>query len=593
MAVAAPREAAELLRWDTPIYAEECLRIVNKAGDVIPLRPKPAQLKFDAVMERQRAEGKPIRILLPKARQWGGSTWTAAKIFQRVTQFPNRRARVMAHKDAAAKNLFGMYETMYSHLPDDEPGLPVKPPLANSRRQAEMWFANPSRLARQRGDLGLNSSILAQTAGDARESDSQRSYTIHFLHGSECAFWVDLKTNLTALLQTVPYEPETIIVLESTANGMNHWQKLCRQAEEGESDFELVFVPWFEEPGYVRRFGSAEERAEFVVGAGTGPGEWYEDEAELVETFGLSLEQLLWRRWAIVNLCQSDLTILHQEYPSTLEESFIATGAHVFQVAFVRRMLDRTEPPKLRGNLVQTGSVMRPVVSGLAEVPTGAQFAKAAAGGWLVWEEPKPKDEEGPPGQYVVTVDPAGETEDEEDTDAYHAIEVGNHRTLRQCAEYRTRGDADLVAKQAYLAALWFGQGGIMPWIAVERTGGYGTSIITILRQRYKYPFVYRERPQDRAHPHEKREYGWLTSPATKPPMIDRLKEGLREDFHGVRSAGLAREFLTYVRNERGKMKPESGEFADRLMAWAIFHMVAQEKPLRDAAAASSEIAQA
>jgi hypothetical protein len=199
VAIAAPggrldqAEALELLREDTPLYAETCLKIVDKGGGLVPLMPKPAQLKFDAAMERQRAAGKPIRILLPKARQWGGSTWTAAKVTQRVTQHPNRKALVMAHEGKAAENLFRMYETMYAHLPD-EPGLALKPTIANARRQQLLYFANPSRLARQQGDTGLNSFRDGGHGGDAGLADGGgRSFTYHAFHGSECAFWKDLK----------------------------------------------------------------------------------------------------------------------------------------------------------------------------------------------------------------------------------------------------------------------------------------------------------------------------------------------------------------------------------------------------------------
>jgi hypothetical protein len=43
-------------------------------------------------LEEQRAAGLPMRAIILKARQLGFSTWTEAKIAQRVTQLPYQNA---------------------------------------------------------------------------------------------------------------------------------------------------------------------------------------------------------------------------------------------------------------------------------------------------------------------------------------------------------------------------------------------------------------------------------------------------------------------------------------------------------------------
>lgn len=52
-------------------YIESCLKIRTKSGAVVPFRLNAAQQKLYAVAKRQQDEGKPVRIIILKARQLG------------------------------------------------------------------------------------------------------------------------------------------------------------------------------------------------------------------------------------------------------------------------------------------------------------------------------------------------------------------------------------------------------------------------------------------------------------------------------------------------------------------------------------------
>jgi hypothetical protein len=581
------------------MYAEEVAWIVDKRGQLVRLKPKPAQLKLDAALEAQRLAGLPMRVLVGKARQWGGSTWTECKITQRTTLRPRHRSLIVAHDGDTAGNLFRIAQTIYANLPDEEEWL--KPRIANQRKERLMYFANPSRIARNQGDVGLDSFILAAPAG---EYEAGRGQTFHSFHGSECAFWSDLKRKLTSLMQTVPDEPETMIVLESTSNGFNHWKTLCDAAEAGENEFALVFVAWWEEAGYTRPFIDAEEREAFA--AEVGSGDYGEDEPGLLD-LGLTLEQLNWRRWAIVNKCQGDLRIFQQEFPSTLAESFLTTGKRVFSGVIVDKIVRELEnvEPISTGTFEVAESVKRKVPGGIADVPLAAKWAEKRAGPWSVFEWPQvemsmedaarrfadgklsaedlarvthgARDGRIPEGQYIVTVDPAEGAETDEGESAWHAIDVGDHRTRAQCAVYQSRHDPDEVADQAYLAALHWNRA----WLVFEVTGGYGLSMARRVWKVYRYPLIYVRKPLDSKSERHEDRLGYSTNVATKPVIEDDLKRVLREGTHGIRDLRCARQFQTYVKNSRGKTGPESGKFSDLLMARGIFHQVAQEKPLR------------
>ena len=56
-----------------------------------------------------------------------------------------------------------------------------------------------------------------------------------------------------------------------------------------------------------------------------------------MQDFGVSYEQLKWRRWCINNNCNGDVEQFHQEYPSTPEEAFIASGRPRFNIGVLKQ----------------------------------------------------------------------------------------------------------------------------------------------------------------------------------------------------------------------------------------------------------------
>lgn len=579
-------ELRHRLLVDTPFYAKHCLKVVNKQAQLVPLVAKHVQLRLDAAMEAQREAGLPIRVIVLKSRRTGVSTWTQGKLIQRTTQRAHRKALVVAQDGDTATTLFEIGERMHANLPTD-PDLALKPAVSSLRRGRYMNFGQPSRLRRAEGDFGLDSSLEVDTAN---EVEAGRGYTFTDLHLSEVAFWPHEK-KLTALLNAVADEPETMIVLESTANGSNHFKARWDRAVRGEGSYVPVFIGWHEDPDCVKAFRSEEERAEFIEGIGEGP--WGEDEPRLVDQFGCTPEQLHWRRQTIVDKCEGKLEVWNQEYPATAQDAFMATGKHVFSPVYVSRVIARAEetdppqPPVGRGPkvglLTPAGLATRSTRSGTIEVPTGALWVPREASGfgaahpfWKVWQEPNPGDPETgePPGAYVVAVDPAsgGETEDGEL--AYHAIEVIDHRTREQVAEYRSRVDADLIAPEALLAALYYNRA----WLGVETTGGYGLFMARRLYRDYRYPKLYKRKSLDRTKEKQEDRLGWDTNRASKVLLEDGMRELLREGTDGIRSLGLALELPSYVRLPNGRTGPEPGSFSDRLLAYMIAQQIAQEK---------------
>ena len=208
----------------------------------------------------------------------------------------------------------------------------------------------------------------------------------------------------------------------------------------------------------------------------------------------------------------------------------------------------------------------------MVEVPQGPVWRfERNVPQWEVWAHPVPGS------QYVLGLDPMSGEDDE--NKAWHAIEVIDHLTREQVAEYRSREDPDLLAIQAYLAALRWNRA----WIAVEITGGFGLSIVRKLWKDYRYPMVYTRKALDSRREKMEDRLGWDTKPGSKSLLEDGAKEMLRKGQTGIHSRLLARELTTYTRDRRGRTGPERGKHSDLLMAWMIAQAVAQEKPRRPA----------
>lgn len=152
------------------------------------------------------------------------------------------------------------------------------------------------------------------------DHDDHSYCTIHgATHNSEVAFWPMAQTHMAGILQGVPSGDEamgTEIILESTANGVSgdgKWfYENCQAARSGDSDFELVFLPWFLEPGYRRK-----------------PPEGWEpsaDEWEYASIYGLAADQLYWRNRKIQEMGGGDAggRLFCQEYPANIDEAFLS-----------------------------------------------------------------------------------------------------------------------------------------------------------------------------------------------------------------------------------------------------------------------------
>lgn len=224
-------------------YIEQNLMIQDKAGRLVPLIFNPLQRQLYDEIRRQQQEGRPVRVIILKARQIGFSTAVAALFYQRAATAPNTQAMIVAHKAAASTNIFNKSKLFWDCSPHD-----IRP-MKRTSNAHELLFENPSNKPEEKArDPGLRSRIRIETAGNR---EAGRSATLQLLHLSELAYWPYAAETLASLMQAVPPLPETMVIIESTANGVGGaFYQEWRRAKQGESGFTPLFFPWWAHAEY-------------------------------------------------------------------------------------------------------------------------------------------------------------------------------------------------------------------------------------------------------------------------------------------------------------------------------------------------------
>jgi len=316
-------------------YRGMYLKINTKLSGLIPFQPNIAQEIFEYRIQQQVLQGKPIRAFVLKGRQEGISTDTAGFIFHDTASNCGRKSNIVSHEPDSTKVLFEMYKTFYENLPEE-----IRP-MKRFDNKNTLTFENPSDDERL-SNPGLKSSISVFTA---KKKGGGRSQTIHNLHGSEVAFWEgDVPVLMLGLLQAVPDNPWTSVILESTANGTSgYFHDGYQKAKKGLSDYLAIFIPWWVHQEYERPIQADLNLDEYEEKLLNEMVEWRFKDHKITREQGMM--KLAWRRWAIPNKCNSSVKQFMQEYPANDKEAFQKkTGLVYYAFNEDIHMIDHYEP---------------------------------------------------------------------------------------------------------------------------------------------------------------------------------------------------------------------------------------------------------
>ncbi len=531
---------------NTRKYIEEFLKIKTKDSNIVPLKFNKPQKKLYDLLKRQSEQGKPQRVIILKARQMGFSTLTEAILFKRTATASNVTSGIITHKNDATTNLFNMSKLFLQELPE-----PLKPQTKASNAQ-EIIFDNKE-------GSGLRSKIKCMTAGGEGVG---RSDTFQNLHLSEVAFWNNAKVIMDGLLQAVANTPNSLVIIESTANGYDYFKEMWDKACSGENDFEPLFCAWWELDEYRLPCSDIELTNE---------------EKELKELYDLDDDQIAWRRWCIRNNCGNDVNTFKQEYPACPEEAFLSSGECVFDKELIVEQIERSRPLVkfwTQGEF-EYKKILIPITNEKGEVVAAQKqisdirFVQKEGGLITIHKEPEVKknenDEVIAKRQYSIGGDTAGYGYD------YYTAKVVSNDTQETAATLRKqRMNEDKYADQIYCLGMYYHTA----LVGIETNYSYVPMRELI---DLDYPNLYMRERMDTSIKEAQKVAGFVTNKATRPVIIQALVAQMREHPECECDINTLKEMLVFVRKENGKQEAQEGYHDDLVMARAIATFISKQ----------------
>lgn len=562
-------------RYDFAFWAAVFVYIKRKGGgeDVLFRLSRP-QRRFVERLERLRKAGKPIRIVLLKARQWGGST--VSQLYMAWLQLVHKvglNSLIIAHQGAGSDEIKDMFDRMIKAYP-----------VEMLHKLGEAYDANEPKLV----GVGKSGSIYRVPQrnckikiGTAERPDSCRGGDYNLVHLSEVGLWKATEGKkpediVRSACSGVLYRPYTMIVYESTANGTgNFFQREYDMASKGKSQFEAMFVSWFDIEIYstpvddILSFAASlyDNRNNDNVASSReecGKYLWWLWEK------GATLEAIHW--YILERAKYNEHASMASEYPSDDVEAFVHSGTMVFDKYKVEAFKKYCKEPRFVGDVYADADEGKNALKNL-------RFVEDRQGMLWIWEKPEIDENEKVTNRYLTVVDVGGRS-----SKADWSVIVVFDRL------FMTEGGKPVVVAQ------WYGHCDIdlLAWKAAQIAAFYDNSLLVIESNTLEthdkerdvdgdqsqfilnqikgvYPNLYaRKQSEEDILQGLPTKYGFHTNVATKPMVISTLVKVIRENLYVERDARCLDEYLTYEKKPNGSYGAIIDKHDDLLMTRAI-----------------------
>lgn len=569
----------ERMPHDFPFWAASFVNIKAKGGgeDVKFVLNRPQRTILEPQFEKQRLANMPIREVIVKARQLGGSTYIQIKgSWMQICHSVGLNSLIVGHLSAASTEVEDMFLRMLQAYP-----LRLLYPIGVNFNPKESKFAsvfghpNIHRIPQRNCKIKI---------GTAENPDSARGGDYNLVHCTEVGLWkmTEKKTpeDIVASATTgILYEPNTMIVYESTAKGSdNFFHREYTAAKDGTSQFHAIFVAWYDIDNWSLPFRTAKARKDFAAKL------WTNRENTLPQTTREEAGAYMWRNWergatlealhwyAVERAKFGDSAYMYSEFPSDDVEAFVYSGERVFDPYHIRQMEPTTKAVPRIGDLTADGSEGKAALSNIHFTPT-------TNGNLQVWEEPEIFPDEKVTNRYIVAVDIGGRSAKADWSvivvfDRYWLME-GDKPTI--VAQMRYHDDMDRLAWKAAQVAAWYDNALLVIESNTLETkdreryvdGDNAPFILDQIRNVYRNLYA-RKQSLEEVKRGEPKKYGFHTNVSTKPALIDNLVRFVRDNLYVERDARALDELAQYERKPNGAYGAIAGCHDDLLMARAI-----------------------
>lgn len=532
----------ERIRHDFPFWAASFAKIKRKGGgtDTNFILNRP-QRKLVELFEEMRTARQPIRVILLKARQWGGSTCTQIYMaWMQLVLRTNLHSLIIAHQLAGSHEIMAMFQKLIDHYP------------------ASLSLSPQGQ--RRGGGKGRNAALPFKVkVGTAERPDSCRGGDYNLVHLSEVGIWKATKGKcpediVRSACAGILLQPMTMIVMESTANGVgNFFHREYQAAKEGRSQFRPLFIRWFDIKAYTKPLDDPEafrqwledHKEEETSDSRSVPGSylWY-----LLQE-GASLEAINW--YVEERKKYSDQAAMASEFPSNDEEAFAHSGESVIAREHIARMRADVETP-----------------AAIGEIDDFGEFIAESNGKLKIWRFPA--DDRSWRHRYLAVVDVGGRS-DKSDWSVVAVFDrVGEREKPEIVAQWRGHTDHDLLAEIAarigrfYHDALLVIESNTLETHDSLRDVDGDQAPYLLRRLDDEYPNLYHRTGSGKPKP------GFHTNLSTKGMVIGELVRMLRTGGYVERDADCLEELAQYLKHPNGSYGAAVGCHDDILMTRAI-----------------------
>ncbi len=540
-----------LLRWrmeyDFEYWCACCVKIQDKLTKrMVPFTMRRPQRKLFNLLYKMMIEGRPIRVIVLKARQWGGST--LVQIFMSWIQLFHRtgwHSVIVADVEDQARNIKAMYSRLAQYHPTE-----VMPVIFGS------FEGSPKNRVIENRDCIIY-------MGSMQKPDSLRSADVMMAHLSEVGLWKATEGKrpedlVQSVGGTVPLEPYTMVVMESTAKGVgNFFHKEWTKAVSGDSGYEPIFVAWYEIEIYSIPFSSSKERRDFVLSLSDRELSYFR--------LGATLEAIKWYRTKKHTDSYDDWR-MGCEFPTTPSEAFQSTGRRAHPPAYVDAMRKYTQPPLFVGELHASA------LHGDGAIDDTLHFVESTTGSLHLWA--MPDKECNVRRRYVVSMDIGGRTKDADWSvisiiDRYWLTEGGVEECIGTC---RFHLDQDLAVWRSVQIAKFFNNALLVVEAnSLDNKGSEGDHSLTILDEiKGRYENLYCRTDPQRIIEGRPERYGFFTTRASKSDLVTQMNKRLREEGYIERDERALDEIDLYEIKDDGSFGAVEGAHDDIYMSRAI-----------------------
>ena len=563
------------VKHDFAFWAAMYVFIKQKGGgEDVHFRLNRPQRKLIMRFERRRLQGKPIRLILLKARQWGGST--ATQIYMAWLQLVHKvglNSLIVGHVKDASTEVKDMFDKLIKEYP-----IKMLYEMGEAYNETEPKIVGVGQSGNIHRIPQRNCKIKV---GTAEKPNSARGGDYNLVHCTEVGLWVttDGKTPeqiVRSACSGILLKPYTMIVYESTANGTgNFFQREYDAAKAGKSQFESLFIAWFEIEQYALALDDEVKFATWL---------WENRNNENANSDREESGRYLWWLWEqgatleainwyiLERSKYTDHGDMASEYPSDDVEAFVHSGARAFDKYHVEKFKKACKAPKWIGDVYADGDEGE-------EALVNLRFSEDKQGLLWVWAKPDVDGDEEVTDRYLVVVDIGGRGKKADWSvivvfDRLNQMEGGKPVVV---AQWYGHIDMDRLAWKAAQIAAYYDNA----YLVIESNtlethdkerqvdGDMSGYILNQIKDVYTNLYA-RKQSDEEIKEQAPKKYGFHTNVATKPKIISTLVKVIRDHLYVERDARCLDEYLCYEKKKNGSFGAITGKHDDLLMTRAI-----------------------